>query len=268
MPVSKRQQVVALTQTSSKGRAAKDSLFEEVRNMADEFSHVYLFHVNSMRNAVLQQIRRDIKPGRLLLGKNRVIAKALGTTEAQEYKTGISNVASKLSGAVGLIFTNEGPEALNSTLEQYKQPDFARSGAEATRTVVLAEGPLYRYALPQVYAAEEKESDEEENEEMMNEENDDDVIGMPKDVIIGESEAFPHSMEPQLRKLGMPTTLVKGVVTLYKGYTVCTKGEELSPEQAQILKHLNVMQSQFSIVLDSYYKCENDEDYVFEKIVR
>jgi len=32
---------------------------------------------------------------------------------------------------------------------------------------------------------------------------------------------FSHAMEPQLRLLGLPTTLKKGVVTLLHEHTVC-----------------------------------------------
>ena len=46
---------------------------------------------------------------------------------------------------------------------------------------------------------------------------------------------FSHSIEPHLRQLGMPTSLQKGVVTLLKDYTVCEKGQTLTPEQARIL---------------------------------
>jgi len=49
---------------------------------------------------------------------------------------------------------------------------------------------------------------------------------------------FDHSMEPQLRRLGMPTSLKKGVITLIKPFKVCQKGDVLTPEQAQILVHI------------------------------
>lgn len=49
---------------------------------------------------------------------------------------------------------------------------------------------------------------------------------------------FQHSMEPQLRQLGMPTTLQKGVITLIKPFKVCQAGDALTPEQAQILVHI------------------------------
>jgi len=52
----------------------------------------------------------------------------------------------------------------------------------------------------------------------------------------GPMDEFSHAIEPHLRSLGMPTKLEKGVVTLYKDFTVCTKGQVLTPEQAKILK--------------------------------
>ncbi|CAL1682088.1 unnamed protein product [Lasius platythorax] len=53
----------------------------------------------------------------------------------------------------------------------------------------------------------------------------------------GPLSQFPHSMEPQLRQLGMPTSLQKGVITLTKPFRICQKDEVLTPEQAQIQPH-------------------------------
>jgi len=49
-------------------------------------------------------------------------------------------------------------------------------------------------------------------------------------------EPFPHNEEPQLRKLGLTTTLNKGVPTLSVPHKVCEKGKVLTAEQAQLLK--------------------------------
>ena len=56
------------------------------------------------------------------------------------------------------------------------------------------------------------------------------------DLAEGALPMFQHTMEPMLRtKLGMPVKLVKGVVTLIEPFTLCTEGDELTAEQAQIL---------------------------------
>ncbi|XP_053448595.1 mRNA turnover protein 4 homolog [Nycticebus coucang] len=51
----------------------------------------------------------------------------------------------------------------------------------------------------------------------------------------GPLEWFPHSMEPQLRQLGLPTALKRGVVTLLSDCEVCKEGDVLTPEQARVL---------------------------------
>eukprot|EP00457_Paulinella_chromatophora_P016739 gb/GEZN01017603.1/.p1 GENE.gb/GEZN01017603.1/~~gb/GEZN01017603.1/.p1 ORF type:complete len:235 (+),score=39.12 gb/GEZN01017603.1/:31-735(+) len=47
---------------------------------------------------------------------------------------------------------------------------------------------------------------------------------------------FSFAMEPQLRKLGLPTKLNNGVIELEAKVTVCQTGDVLSPEQCRILE--------------------------------
>lgn len=49
-------------------------------------------------------------------------------------------------------------------------------------------------------------------------------------------EPFPHNEEPQLRKLGLTTTMNKGVPSLQSPHKLCEKGKPLTGEQAQLLK--------------------------------
>jgi mRNA turnover protein 4 len=66
----------------------------------------------------------------------------------------------------------------------------------------------------------------------------------------GPLEDLSHSMEPQLRQLGLPTALKKGVITLLQDYQVCSEGDILSPEQAKILKLLAHPMAEFRIQLE------------------
>lgn len=65
----------------------------------------------------------------------------------------------------------------------------------------------------------------------------------------GPLEEFPHSIEPHLRSLGMPTKLQKGVVMLYSDYTVCEEGKVLTPEQARILKLIAKPMAKFQLIM-------------------
>ncbi|EFP07370.1 hypothetical protein CRE_26450 [Caenorhabditis remanei] len=64
---------------------------------------------------------------------------------------------------------------------------------------------------------------------------------------------FAFSMEPQLRKLGLPTKLDKGVITLYQQFEVCKEGEPLTVEQAKILKHFEIKMAQFRLIFKAMW---------------
>lgn len=67
----------------------------------------------------------------------------------------------------------------------------------------------------------------------------------------GPLKQFPHSMEPQLRQLGLPTALKKGVVTLLSDYEVCKEGDVLTPEQAHVLKLFGYEMAEFKVTIQS-----------------
>lgn len=69
----------------------------------------------------------------------------------------------------------------------------------------------------------------------------------------GPLEAFSHAMEPQLRQLGLPTSLKRGVITLTKEYKVCNEGDTLTPEQARLLKLFGHKMASFHISVESMW---------------
>ncbi|CEG71818.1 mRNA turnover 4 [Rhizopus azygosporus] len=148
MPKSKRSTVVSLTRTDKKGREGKEKLISDIQDCVDNFSYLYLFSVKDMRNTHLKQVRSDFKDSRFFYGKNRVMAKALGTTPETEYKDGLSGIAKQLTNEVGLLFTNKGPQEVETYFNDFVQPDYARSGAVASQTVTLPDGPVKRGVDP------------------------------------------------------------------------------------------------------------------------
>ncbi|XP_067287139.1 mRNA turnover protein 4 homolog [Pseudorasbora parva] len=79
----------------------------------------------------------------------------------------------------------------------------------------------------------------------------------------GPLEQFPHSMEPQLRQLGLPTALKKGVVTLIKDFEVCKDGDTLTPEQARVLKLFGIEMAEFKLSIKCMWNSESGD---FEKL--
>ena len=74
----------------------------------------------------------------------------------------------------------------------------------------------------------------------------------------GPLEHFSHAIEPQLRLLGMPTELKKGIVNLTKEFTVCKEGDKLTSEQARILKLLGHKQAKFKLNMIAVWSKEDE----------
>jgi mRNA turnover protein 4 len=146
------------------------------------------------------------------LGRNKIIAHALGTDESSEYMPQLHHMSEALKGNVALIFTNRDIQEVIHYFEEYSQKDYARSGFVATSTVELPAGPL-----------------------LLN------------------GEPFPHSLESQVRKLGMPTQLKNGVVTLTATFNICQEGGVLTPEQGRLLKMFLIKMSEFKLRVHSYW---------------
>ncbi|EFO25583.1 ribosomal protein L10 domain-containing protein [Loa loa] len=73
---------------------------------------------------------------------------------------------------------------------------------------------------------------------------------------------FPFSLEPQLRKLGLPTKLEKGIVTLISHYTVCKDGDKLTADQCRLLKLLNYKLSTFHVKLSAHWSKHKGFTYI------
>lgn len=120
------------------------------------------------------------------------------------------------------MFTDSPPEEVIAWFDDFHPPDFARSGNKATQTLILPAGPvMQQHSTP--------------------------------------PEPFPHNEEPQLRKLGLHTKMVRGVPTLDSPHTVCEKGKVLTPEQAQLLKLIGVKMIEFRIALRARWSAANGD---------
>jgi len=202
MPKSKRNKVVTLAKTTTKGKEGKHNLVTQIHSCLEDFTYLYVFSVNNMRTQLLKEVRAKWISSRFFFGKNKVMQIALGRSPEDEVKEKLHLVSENVVGNCGLFFTTEPEEKVLSFFKNYKEIDYARAGFAATINVALEKGPC---------------------------------------------EQFVHSMEPYLRtQLGMPTSLKNGVVHLEKDFQVCTVGDELTPEQAKLLKLLDTKMSEFS----------------------
>ncbi|VDL85726.1 unnamed protein product, partial [Schistocephalus solidus] len=74
----------------------------------------------------------------------------------------------------------------------------------------------------------------------------------------GSVPKFSHTMEPALRKLGLPVKLVRGIINLESEYPVCELGQALTPEQCRILKYFEVQTSEFRVNILARWDSQNE----------
>ncbi|KAJ7644022.1 ribosomal protein L10-domain-containing protein [Roridomyces roridus] len=215
MPKSKRSKLVSLTKVAKKTKEQKGVMIKDLQENAEKWKYCWLFQVGAMRNTHLKTVRKLWKDSaRIFFGRSAVMAKALGTTPEEEHRMGIHKLAKQIQGQVGVLFTDTEPDEVLAWFADFQQPDFARAGNVASRTVLLPAGPVMR-----------QHSDP--------------------------PEPFPHNEEPQLRKLGLSTSMNKGVPTLTSPHKVCEKGKPLAAEQAQLLKLIGEKMVVFRVALIS-----------------
>lgn len=213
---------MTLTKVQKSDREDKQQLIELVRTKATEHAHIYLFQVDNMRNVVFKQLRVALgSKGRFLIGKNKVMALALGRTDAAEIVPGASQLAEILVGDVGLLFTDLDMTQVQQLLSSIQMVDYARTGSTAAMNVVVC--------AP----------------------SEDDPVGLRN---METGEAIPASCETQLRAAGMPTKLRGGAITLpgQQDYVVCNAGDVLTSDQARILKIMGVRMANFAVNLKAH----------------
>ena len=152
---------------------------------------------------------------------------ALGSTAETSHLPGTHLLAPYLTGEVGLLFTSRPPAELESYFANYAALDYARAGVTAPSGFVIRRGELRTH------------------------------FGVEG----GEDDPIPISQEPQLRKLGVPTRLVKGKVTLEEvedeneeGYVVCRADEILDSRQTTLLKIFGIRMAEFRVSLKAVWE--------------
>ncbi|CAH2353679.1 ribosome assembly factor Mrt4p [[Candida] railenensis] len=227
MPRSKRSKLITLSQTDKKGRENKTRIFDEVREALDEFQFVWVLQLDDVRTPVLQDIRSDWKGSKLILGKRRVLEKALGDNANEEYKDNLHKLTKLCTGVSGLLFTNEDVDTVSSYFTSYSKADYSRAKSKAPIDFTIPEGIVYSRGGQ---------------------------IPLEEDV------PMSHSLEETMRnKFKVPTKIKAGKITIAEPYVVCRKGDNLDVRQALILKQFGVAASEFKVNMVAYYNNESSE---------
>lgn len=224
MPRSRRSKLVTLAQTEAKTRESKEKVFDAVRESLDTFRYVWVLQLDDVRTPVLQEIRSQWTGSRLIMGKRKVLIKALGDTRENEYKENLYKLSNKLEGVIGLLFTNEDVQVTKDYFLAYERNDYSRAGSRSPLTFVIPEGIVYSRG---------------------------------GQIPVEDDVPMVHSLEPTMRnKFEIPTRIVKGKITLDQPYNVCSEGDKLDVRQSLILKQFGIAESKFKIKSQWYYDVE------------
>ena len=149
------------------------------------------------------------------------MAVALGLTPESEPYPNTSLLSPYLRGDRGLLMSPTPPDEILAFFADFCPADYARAGTVAARTFVLPGGTLYSRG---------------------------------GEIPAEEDVALAHSLEPHLRKLGLPTRLVKGKVELDGDFTVCREGETLGSGQTTLLKMFGLPIAEFKVEVVAWWE--------------
>lgn len=125
-----------------------------------------------------------------------------------------------------MLITSHPPKAVTEWFDSFVKTDFPRAGTVAPVTFMIPVGTVYSRG---------------------------------GQVDVADDTPLPHSLEPTLRQLGMPTRLQKGMIVLDSEYTVCKMGDVLDSKQTRLLKQFGVACAQFKVNLIGYWNKQNGD---------
>lgn len=197
---------MSLTKTNKKGLLNKQKIIEEIRNSLSKYEHIFLFTVDNMRNTKLKDLRNEWKDSRFFFGKNKVMAVALGRTKSDEVEEQLN--------LVSYHFKNVASCLIRYLSENLNLKYFVIILQLSKRLKGQCGLLMTNKDVPEVLEWFNKFSDAEYARA---------GFIATKDVILpqGPLADFSHTIEPHLRRLGLPTSLERGVVNLIKEYQVC-----------------------------------------------
>uniref|UniRef100_A0AC34F5I3 Ribosome assembly factor mrt4 n=1 Tax=Panagrolaimus sp. ES5 TaxID=591445 RepID=A0AC34F5I3_9BILA len=237
MPKSKKDKEISLTKVKKKTRENKNAIISQIQDALAQHKHIFVFSIDSMRSAKMTEIRQKFKEtSRFFYGKNTVISTKM-TEIRQKFKETSRFFYGKntvMSVALGRDAATEKEKGLHKVSQLLKGQCGLMFTNENEKKVVK----FFKDYSENDHARAGQEVDED--------------ISLEK----GPLPQFAFSVEPQLRKLGLPTKLEKGVIELVDDFTVCKAGDKLNPEQAKILKLLDHKLSHFQVNLIAHWSAD------------
>ncbi len=113
---------------------------DKIRKLAKEHKIIGVVDVEGLPAPQFQRIRASLqKTAKVLIVKKNLIELVLG--ELEKSHKGITQLVSKMSGVVGLVFTNDNPFTMYKSVKKSKSSAPAKAGAVAPADITVPAGP-------------------------------------------------------------------------------------------------------------------------------
>ena len=234
MPRSKRSRPVTLAAVAKKpAKASAAKTIDALHEHLPSAQYVYVLTLRNPRNAHLTHLRARLPPStKLLFGRAKVLAHALGggKSHAAEPARGTAGLARYLKnergGPVGILFADAGPAVVREMFDEFRPAEFAGAGQRAPRGFVLPAGTVYSHG---------------------------------GEVPIMNDQPAARTIEPDLRRLGVPVRMEEGRIVLSAEYVVCREGETLGSGQAALLRMFGVQVGEFRVELQACWSRDEED---------
>lgn len=134
---SKRAQQVSLTKVKPKGKDLKTKQQKQVSAYIEIYPTIFAFQYQNFKTFPLQKLRDSFTTSKFLLGKGKVLQKALGQ---HKDLVNIEKLNKYLRGSCGLLFTKEPIESMIEFFFTWRETVSLLAGQTATETVVIPLG--------------------------------------------------------------------------------------------------------------------------------
>ena len=119
MPKSRRDKVIALTQTKKKDREWKGGLIEQIREALEQYQSVFVFRCANLRNNAFKELKATLADSsRFFMGSNKVMQVALGKRPEDEPVDNSHLLSEYLRGQVCLLLSNKGKDAIEKRFRE------------------------------------------------------------------------------------------------------------------------------------------------------
>lgn len=127
-----------------KRKEHKENLLNIIASECEKYSKLFLVKISHPLSKILQEVRKECRPGNLFLGKNRVMVKGIEKYSNKEQNKEIMKLVPKFKQGLGIYFSNDSFDDIQKKLKQFKEEVYANEGDVSLKTIIIPVGQIFQ----------------------------------------------------------------------------------------------------------------------------